>query len=237
LTIREDEVKDAILKNEQLFSDTSGSMLIYEKSVYYHKLIADVLLLTKDSGICGIEIKTEGDNLSRLPHQLDYYVRSCSYVYVFCHDSHLEKVLELLDNKQYPFVGVISYEDFEGEVIAGTIREATWSPLLSIRAAASMLWKSEVYDILRTYLSQSPSKRNADLRVHNYAGIVNKKTKYKQLLRMFSKTFSNYDGISIISNFLISGKYSDEKPLQIYYFGDDYQHGSKTFEQGYHRGK
>lgn len=246
--IREDEVKDAILRNPQLFNGIKDSMVIFEKSIYYHKLIADALVFTKDNGILGVEIKTEGDNLTRLPHQLDYYVRTCSYTYVFCHDKHLNNVIKLLESKKYDCVGLISYDDFNGTVIAGKVKEAKWSPYLSAKASATLLWKKELYRVLRVFYTQ-PSKvlkerygvendtdnTGKQYRIHNMVGSVNPKTRYRELLSIYGKTFNEHEALDILSNLYLSNNISEDKPLQRYYFGDHYVKGSKTFPNGYKR--
>lgn len=246
----EDDIKNAILQNVHLLTylgDLGQAKVVWEKTIDYHKVIADCLIFTENKGIIGIEIKTESDNLKRLSHQLDSYARTCSYVFVFCHDSHLKDVLKLLEDKKYYFVGVISYEIFDKTVLAGLVREAVPSPKFSLYVCASMFWKREIYTILSTYYSQpsllynntySDNKGDYKKERERYRlperipGYINKSLNFKQLLTIYRETFDNRSGTKILCEIIINGLYDANKNLQIYNFGDTYIH-DKTFKQGY----
>ena len=83
----EDDIKNSILHLQSIFpkNKLGKSLVTYEKTINF-KTIADCLIFTEKQGIIGIEIKTAHDTLKRLSHQLDDYVKCCSYVYVYCHD-------------------------------------------------------------------------------------------------------------------------------------------------------
>ena len=122
------DVKKYFLSCKNVFNylgELGDNRVVYEKEIMRGRVRADVLLFSENKGIIGIEFKTAPDTLKRLPRQLKYYSKVCNYVFVFCHDSHLadvEKLIEKLGMKSY--VGIISYEVFEDNILAGLYKEA-----------------------------------------------------------------------------------------------------------------
>lgn len=247
--IMEDEVKQAILANRHLLSslgELGKTKVIFEKGMNYGNLIADAVAFTQYQGIIGYEIKTEYDTLKRLPKQLDSYVRVCNYVIVFCHDSKLEEVEELLDSKNYPFVGIISYSDFEGDVITGMYRVPQLSPLFSMKACLSMLWKNEIYAILSAYVNH-PSMVVANTYKSKHAtvhdgyrasqaqyGMLRKNMTKRAMISLYQNLIPNKEGIRIICEMFISENFDPNKNLQLYDYGDLFTH-DVTFKDGYKR--
>lgn len=203
----EDDIKNSILHLQSIFpkNKLGKSLVTYEKTINF-KTIADCLIFTEKQGIIGIEIKTAHDTLKRLSHQLDDYVKCCSYVYVYCHDSHLEKVLQLLKEKHFNYVGVISYTEFNHTAIAGIIRKANKSPALISEGSTSLLWTSELKQIL--------SKVEHDKVLGNRYQLDNK----------FKSYFSRYQGNQLVSLLYVNNLTDSKKPLQRFYFGKTYVH-------------
>lgn len=211
--LMEDEIKNSILHNKNLFDrygPVGDSLIIYEKTINW-KTIADCLLFSSNKGIIGIEIKTEYDTLKRLPHQLADYIRVCKYTYVYCHDSHVKKVKELIkDNPELDCVGIISYEQFEEQAITGMIRRAKPSPKVTLRGTTSILWSSELNAILNAKTHTKEKRRRVDAE------------------NLFGEMFSKDNQQKVIAGLYIKGLLDSKKPLQRYHFGNIYTHDTTT---------
>lgn len=240
--ILEDEVKNAVLHYSNLLSylgDLGESKILFEKSINYHKVIADSLVFTENSGLIGIEIKTKSDNLKRLEHQLDSYTLACNYTFVFCHDSHLNQVTELLDKNHYDYVGIISYDEFNGKVIAGLVREAKISPRFSLKVMASLLWKKELYSVLQmwfghqdTILANTYKSDNVPYTRSGSVGNLRHNVSYRKLLSIYQHTFSTKQGTKIICEMYIKNGYNPKKQLQQYHFNNEFN-GDISFKTPY----
>lgn len=215
--LREDEIKNSILHNQAVFSqhhNLGRTLIIYEKTIY-HNVIADCLIFSNKQGIIGVEIKTQHDNLKRLSHQLDSYVRTCTYTYVYCHDSKVAKVQHLLKQKHYDCVGIISYEEFDQQALVGLVKEASLSPYLKYQGFTSILWNSELTKLV--YLSTH--ERFKSYRTNRF------------LAQKINNLFSNMQASQIIAEMYIEHETDPRKPLQRYHFNDTYIH-DKTFLGG-----
>lgn len=204
----EDNIKNSVLQNKSIFSHLGklgNDLIIYEKKIY-DGVISDCLIFTQYQGIIGVEIKTQHDTLKRLPRQLDSYVRTCRYTYVYCHDSKVIEVKKLLKKKHYDFVGIISYTEFDKTPIPGIIQQAKVSPFLMYQGYTSLLWKDELRKIL--YIA-TKTKQSDTIR----------KLKYK-----YNQLFPSLNGEQLIANFYINNYTDPKKPLQRYHFGNYYYH-------------
>lgn len=211
----EDNIKNSVLQNKSIFNHLGklgNDLIIYEKKIY-GGVITDCLIFTQYQGIIGVEIKTQHDTLRRLPRQLDSYVKTCRYIYVYCHDSKVKGVKDLLKQKHYEFVGIISYTEFDHVPVPGLVRQAKISPFLMYQGYTSLLWKDELKKIL--YVATNTKQ---------YDRINKLKFKYNQL-------FPSLNGEQLVANFYINNYTDPRKRLQKYHFGNYYYH-DVTFRGG-----
>lgn len=68
--------------------------------------VVDMLFVYR-SNLYGIEIKSEGDNISRLPGQLKEYYKLFDYILVFSSESHLNSIEKLITDH----VGLFYFRD------------------------------------------------------------------------------------------------------------------------------
>lgn len=239
----EDNIKQALLQHSKLFGylgDLGATKVVYEKTIDNGKTIADALVFTENQGLIGVEIKTEYDNLKRLAKQLHSYLAVCNYVFVFCHDSQVDKVKALLKRNNFVrTVGIISYTEFNNEVIAGLEQKAHLSKYFQLsNMLNSLLWRQELRKLLATYynkqfelldgnreLVKTTSSRSST----NYYGGLGDNTipnsfNKRQLILLFLKTFNTTQGIMLVCRFYICGKTHLDKKLQIYNFDDKFTH-------------
>lgn len=170
----EDDIKDMILRKKRLFvPEGMESVVLFEKALVpskakgISKSIADCLIFREDGIIIGIEIKTERDELSRLRSQLPGYSIVCDYVYVMCHDDHIEKVEQSTARYKQRHVGIIAYREFKSVPFSGVYREAELSPTRSAYSAFNLLWKAELLAI-HSGFSRPGERAEEELGVKNY---------------------------------------------------------------------
>lgn len=101
----------------------------------------------------GYEIKSDADNLKRLPAQLEAYAKVFDTVTVVCGRKHLAKVRQQVPD--WVFVMVAE----EGQVLPA--RYGTYNPDRDLYATASLLWCVELRPLLRRHgLSQVGGKKS-----------------------------------------------------------------------------
>lgn len=217
-SLLEDDIKNSILHLQSIFPTRKlgKSLITYEKTINY-KTIADCLIFTEKQGIIGIEIKTSHDTIKRLSSQLNDYVKCCSYVYVYCSDSLLDKVMNLLDKKHMSYVGVLSYTEFEHTPIAGIIRPAKQSAKLTNDGNTSLLWNSELNSII------------------NRVEKTNNKYNHRELTNKFMMYFPGYKGNQLVSSIYLNNLTDSRKPLQKFHFNDTYTHDRTTDHSMYRK--
>lgn len=147
-------IKDFVMHNEFFFGDLREHKVLSEKSMGLSRqrnikeTIADLLIFSVEQGVVGIEIKTEYDNLQRLNRQMKGYSLVCDYVWIVCHDKHVEGVEERLRRYKHHHVGIIAYREFKETIIGGVYKEPTRNPHKSVYHTANMLWKRDLVRIL-----------------------------------------------------------------------------------------
>ena len=148
---REQDIQTLILNKEHIFGDIGKSTIVFEKAIMRGHTICDCLVFTEKRGLIGIEIKTERDTTNRLNKQLHDYELVCDYVYVLCHDTHVEKVETILKRHKHAHVGILAYTEFRGEPLLGEYKAPKKSPRKSAFHMLDILWKTEILQLLGTF--------------------------------------------------------------------------------------
>lgn len=171
----EEDIKEAILEKRHMFlsepdevskNNKKTHTVIFEKGIAVGSTIADCMVFNSNGIITGIEIKTERDSTRRLNKQLKNYSLVCDYVYVLCHDTHVEKVEEILKTHKHFQVGIVSYTEFRGEVIMGIYKHPTRSVNKRVEMSMQMLWKIEVSQLLSKFNKQMQSLEEFGIKVN-----------------------------------------------------------------------
>lgn len=242
------DVKKYFLSCKHLFNylgELGDTRVVYEKEIMRGRVRADVMLFTEFKGIIGVEFKTAPDTLKRLPRQLKNYAKVCSYVFVFCHDSHLAGVEKVIaDLGMTDFVGIISYSVFEDKIIAGLYKEAQPNPNYDLSLSLDMLWRKDIAYILTvaTHKQLDIVKNNfktismndidpsggshnhilKDTQLTTRRSIGSGYLSKKALTANYINAFGNTIGTEILCLAFIYPTYNPEKYLKIYNFGDTY---------------
>lgn len=204
--LKNDQLKNAILQNIEQFNypKIKRSCILFEKKINQHT-IADCLIMSEHNGIIGCEIKTQHDTLKRLPHQLNDYTKVCKYTYVICQDKQLKKVQQILKN--YPQVGLISYEEFDNRALMGKLKEAQPSTRLNTNIMIKhLLWKSELIRVVNSLQLN-----------HNYHY-------YNQYSYALQQALTTTQIQRLIAGLYLNNQTDPAKQLQKYYFKQHFIH-------------
>jgi hypothetical protein len=230
----EADIKELILNKRHIFLGrgyNGNSTVIFEKGIVVGSTIADCLIFSEDKGIIGVEIKTEHDNTRRLNKQLKNYSLVCDYVYVMCHDDHIEKTEEILKNHKYPHVGIMAYQEFRGEAALGVYKPATRSPQKSVKMAYQMFWREEISNILGSFKRQMQTLEEQGLKVdvaksrsnglHGLYTQSNASKKYlrkSDMINMIISRLGDESANQLLCDIFISGRLHPERSLTFHYF-------------------
>lgn len=229
----EAEIKELILKKKHIFvsNGNSNSTILFEKAIVIGSTIADCIIFSEDKGIIGIEIKTEYDNTRRLNKQLKNYSLVCDYVYVLCHDNHVEKTEEILLKNNHHHVGILAYTEFRGEAILGVYKAAAHSPSKNVRMAYQMLWKEEISNILGSFKKQMKTLEEQGLSVdtaksrsnglHGLYTQSNASKKYltkSNMINMIVGRLGEHSANCLLCDIFISGRMHPDRNLKFHYF-------------------
>lgn len=231
----EADIKELILNKPHIFLQSgytdSKSTILFEKGIVIGSTIADCLIFSQHRGIIGVEVKTSHDNVRRLNKQLKNYSLICDFVYVMAHDSHVEKVEEILKKSSHLHVGIVAYTEFRGEAVLGIYKEATRSPKKSVRMAYQMLWKEEISNILGSFKRQIKTLEehgaNVDMAKSRSQGLhglyiqSNASKKYLKktdMINMIVSRIGDVEANRLLCDIFISGRMHPEKHLKFFYF-------------------
>ncbi|SFB71668.1 hypothetical protein SAMN04487907_101232 [Zunongwangia mangrovi] len=93
----------------------------------------------------GWEIKSEKDNLKRLPSQIQYYNKVFDYVTIVVGRNHLEEVKEMVPE----FWGIMEAKNQKGNSLSiKSVRNCKLNPKIEAISLAQLLWKNETLEIL-----------------------------------------------------------------------------------------
>jgi hypothetical protein len=231
----EGDIKKLILTKKRIFLGNTdyNSTVLFEKGIVIGSTIADCLIFSEDQGIIGVEIKTVHDTTRRLNKQLRDYSLVCDYVYVLCHDNHIEKTEEILKKNKHHHVGILAYAEFKEDVILGIYKKADKSPTKSVKMAFQMLWRDEIANLLGGFKRQVKTLEEQGLKVNiaksrsnGLHGLYTQSNASKKYLRkadmigMIVNRLGAEEANQLLCAIFISGRMHPEKHLKFHHFTD-----------------
>lgn len=228
----EADIKELILEKRHIFvTEGYSSTVLFEKGIVIGSTIADCLIFAQDRGIIGVEIKTEYDNTRRLNKQLKNYSLVCDYVYVLCHDNHVEKVEEILLKNNHHHVGILAYTEFKGKAVLGVYKKPVRSPFKKVTMAYQMLWREEIANLLGSFKRQMKTLEEQGLKVdiaksrsnglHGLYTQSNASRKYLRkadMINMIVARLGEEEANKLLCDIFINGRMHPEKSLKFYHF-------------------
>ncbi|MBB1031267.1 sce7726 family protein [Dietzia sp. SLG310A2-38A2] len=109
--------------------------------------IARIDVAVVNGSLTGFEIKSERDNLDRLPRQLQTYNRIFDYMNLVVAENHLSKAADLVP----PWWGLVTASNsntVESDTALRKTREPSLNPAVDAAAIVQLLWRDEALSIL-----------------------------------------------------------------------------------------
>lgn len=216
-----------ILKQNGIYVDEKNDKVYYEKTIDYGKVIVDSLIIDKNY-LIGIEMKSGKDNLKRLKKQLESYIKVCPIVFVLVHDTHAPEV-ELMLNKysELSCVGIISYDEFDDNIIAGLYKPASYNSNFNIfNYINSMENKQDLVRFINTEFGLKSFEGNS---LSSFtSGRFSKAMLVKQLVHLIP---DNSKMIQTINGYELSLKDSRDVARRFKRFHDKYRMGFKNYSE------
>jgi len=120
---------------------------------------ADIVTVT--DSLTGYEIKSDADSYSRLPGQVKEYDKYFQRNYLVIGVNHKVSASKHVP----PYWGILCVSESRKGVQVETIREAGQNPKYSQKRQLSLLWRKELYNILKANkLPKCPGKTKAYMR-------------------------------------------------------------------------
>ena len=124
-------------------SDDKHTRIVNEMGILHGKSRIDVATI---NGIFhGYEIKSESDNLIRLPSQIQDYNRVFDRMTIVTQRNYLEKVKIMIPK----WWGILLVTKYKGEINIREIRKGKLNPNIDPFALSHLLWKEEALEILK----------------------------------------------------------------------------------------
>lgn len=234
------QLKGRLLKAKTIISYDLGELgdtkVLFEKSIGQHT-VADCLVLSKVVGVVGIEFKSAHDTTRRLKRQLLDYLKVCQHVYVMCDKNILSHVLSITNDKMFENVGVIVTQDYEDEIVLGSLKKAQANPEFSLYMLAdSLLWKGELYTLLKTIVTRpdlidknrkhiSTGRTRAQGAIANNGMISSIRQDWtkRKMLTVYNNLVSDSVGTRAIVEMYLQNAMNPDKSVTMYRLGQDYE--------------
>ena len=127
------------------YTEDGTSCVVDEMGLSAHAARIDIGVI--NGQLVGYEIKSDRDNLDRLPHQLEVYNQIFDLVTVVCGPKH-EKKLEAWLANGFAHCGLLVTQKTDGASELREVRPATQNPNRSGYMIASLLWHEEAKQLL-----------------------------------------------------------------------------------------
>ena len=134
-------IGDAVMRRAMLqqFSD-----YCYLQEVRFPNVTADMVMIDpKKAEMVGIEIKSDRDELQRLPQQLRGYLRYCPFVIVATTLMHRREAMQILQEAEFETVGLLLYIMDD----SGNYFEFERRPLLNDVKGVGLDWMSKRHQL------------------------------------------------------------------------------------------
>lgn len=143
----------------EIYENTGERLRIFEELVI-GKSRADAILV-KENEILGFEIKSDKDSLARLVTQVKNYERFCDKCYIVTGIHYIDKI-ETAVPQHWGIYDIA--KDEEGKLHIEMFREAQRNPkerpTVKLKNQMSLLWRSELSKIVKTYKLGGVTTRN-----------------------------------------------------------------------------
>lgn len=131
---------------EQEFSRDPDTLILDELGLCQGEARVDIAVV--NGSIHGYEIKSESDNLERLPNQIDIYSKVLDWVTIITAGRHLDGIYELTPE----WWGIQQTQQFDENIInLVSVRDPQPNPKVDAYSLAQLLWRDEALQLLKQF--------------------------------------------------------------------------------------
>ncbi|PJO43902.1 hypothetical protein CWD94_09935 [Lysinibacillus xylanilyticus] len=142
--LKDNDIREVLLKYLYTqHSDDKNTKIVNEMGLLHGQSRIDVATI---NGIFhGYEIKSESDNLNRLPSQIHDYNRVFDRMTIVIQRNYLEDVKTLIPK----WWGIMLITKYKGQINIREIRKGKINPHIDPLALSHLLWREEALEILK----------------------------------------------------------------------------------------
>jgi hypothetical protein len=141
--MRDLDVRKALHKTIlQYVPDDPDTLIIDEFGICQGQARVDIAVI--NGNIHGFEIKSESDNLERLPNQVEFYSKVLETITIVTSEKHLKKVRELVPR----WWGIIKVIQNQGSIKLKTTRKCKKNPEIDPHSLVQLVWLDEAKSLL-----------------------------------------------------------------------------------------
>lgn len=141
--LKDNDIRHVLLKelNERII--TKQTKIINEMGIFHGRSRIDVAVM--DNGFHGFEIKSESDNLNRLPRQIKDYNLVFERMHIVTQRKYLNEIREMVPK----WWGIILVTQKNNKIQLKEIRKGRQNKQVSTKALSTLLWREEAIEILK----------------------------------------------------------------------------------------
>lgn len=128
--------------NKNEFTSDLSTIFINEMDILFGASRIDIAVI--NGKIHGYEIKSERDNLERLPSQVEYYNKVFDTMTIVVGENHLSEVFKVIPN----WWGVYYVSKEETDPCLIKLRDSSENNNTDILSQAQLLWRKELLELL-----------------------------------------------------------------------------------------
>ncbi len=136
------------------FTSADDTVVINELDICNGVSRADIAVV--NGKLHGYEIKSQQDNLERLPLQMESYNLVFDTMTVVAFESHIEKIKHIVPS----WWGIKCVTQRNGHIKLKNIRKGKINKNINIHCLAQLLWKEEMIELLQTYGNAQKGYKN-----------------------------------------------------------------------------
>ncbi|WP_018782936.1 sce7726 family protein [Bacillus sp. 95MFCvi2.1] len=144
LKLKDSDIRNVLLSNlDKQYKDEEDTKVVNEMGVLHGQSRVDVAVI---NGILhGYEIKSESDNLERLPSQMNDYNKVFDRMTIVVQRKYLDEVRKLIPK----WWGIMLVTRYKGELHLREIRKGRVNKSVDPFSLSHLLWRGEAIDILK----------------------------------------------------------------------------------------
>lgn len=193
--MRDSDVRQAVMRSvlsEHLVK--KNTLVVEELGIEHGSFRVDIAVV--NGFLHGYELKSQSDNLMRLPAQAAAYSRTFDRVTLVVDDSHYKESLEIIP----AWWGVkVASKGTLGAVKIETTRSIEANPSVCLFTMSHLLWKSEAIEILDSLGVEKKALRQNRASLYELLVSHHEPTKLRQTIRAYLKNRKNWRGSALPS--------------------------------------